>query len=173
MVAFGGVFGWVLFAGEEAGMKRMVGVCLGQSGFELAMAVGDEPQEPPAFEAVQLPIIRAGWPEAVGVEGFSTSFDPGSVLRTKPTSFAFRVRGCSMVGANIQDGDIVIGEFTPAANPGAIVVALIDGESTLKRFVMRHGRPFLVSENPNQPDLSPLSELVIQGVVHTVVHPVR
>ncbi|NOX57863.1 MAG: LexA family transcriptional regulator [Planctomycetes bacterium] len=128
---------------------------------------------PASGDVIQLPIIRAGWPEAVGVDGVSTSFDPACVLRTKPTSFAFRVRGCSMVGANIYDGDIVIGEFTPEAKPGAIVVALIDGESALKRLVIRHGRPFLVSENPNQPDLSPLSELVIQGVAHTVVHPLR
>ena len=74
-----------------------------------------------------------------------------------------------MIGAGICDDDIVIGEFTPEARPGAIVVALIDGESTLKRLVMHHGRPHLVSENPNYPDLVPLSELVIQGVVHTVL----
>jgi len=68
---------------------------------------------------------------------------------------------------------VVVGEFTPEAKPGAIVVALIDGESTLKRLVMQHGRPFLTSENPNYPDLVPLSELVIQGVVHTLVRRVR
>ena len=75
-----------------------------------------------------------------------------------------------MVGAGIYDGDFVVGEFTPEARPGAIVVALIDGQSTLKRLVVRQGRPQLVSENPNCPDPVPLSELVIQGVVHTVVH---
>jgi len=35
--------------------------------------------------------------------------------------------------------------------------------------VLRGGRPLLISENPNRPDPVPLSELVIQGVVHTVV----
>ena len=95
--------------------------------------------------------------------------DPIRVLRATPRSFALRVRGCSMVGAGIYDGDIVVGEFTPEARPGAIVVALIDGESALKRLVVHGGRPHLVSENPNCPDLVPLSELVIQGVVHTVV----
>jgi SOS-response transcriptional repressor LexA len=73
------------------------------------------------------------------------------------------------VGAGIYDGDIVVGEFTPEARPGAVVVALIDGQSTLKRLVIRGGRPMLVSENVNCPDLIPLSELVIQGVVHRVV----
>jgi len=95
--------------------------------------------------------------------------DAAAVLRAGPRSFALRVRGCSMIGAEIYDGDIVVGEFTPEARPGAIVVALIDGESTLKRWVLRGGRPLLISENPNRPDPVPLSELVIQGVVHTVV----
>ena len=78
-----------------------------------------------------------------------------------------------MVGAEIYDGDIVVGEFTPRAALGAIVVALIDGESTLKRLVMHNQHPHLASENPNCPDLVPLSELVIQGVVHTVVKRIR
>jgi repressor LexA len=99
--------------------------------------------------------------------------DPGAVLRAQRRSFALRVRGQSMVSAGICDGDIVVGEFTPEARPGAIVVALIDGESTLKRLINQAGRPYLASENPNFPDLIPLSELVIQGVVHTVVRRVR
>jgi SOS-response transcriptional repressor LexA len=78
-----------------------------------------------------------------------------------------------MANAGIYDGDIVVGEFTPEARPGAVVVALIDGESTLKRLVIHEGRPCLASENPNCPRLIPLSELVVQGVVHTVVRRVR
>jgi repressor LexA len=111
--------------------------------------------------------IPAGPPEEIA-EGCAR-LDPAAVLRATPRSFALRVRGCSMVGAGICDGDTVVGEFTPEARIGAIVVALIDGESTLKRFVMHEGRPCLVSENPNCPDFVPLSELVIQGVVHSVV----
>ncbi|HVP10309.1 MAG TPA: S24 family peptidase [Phycisphaerae bacterium] len=115
--------------------------------------------------------IPAGWPEEV-VDG-CVKLDPAALLRAKPRSFALRVRGCSMIGADIHDGDFVVGEFTPEARPGAIVVALIDGESTLKRLVIHNGRPHLVSENPNCPDFVPLSELVIQGVVHTVVKRVQ
>ncbi len=120
---------------------------------------------------IRLPTISAGWPDAV--EGGCVSLDPEAVLKAKPSSFAFQVRGSSMVGANIHDGDIVVGEFTPEARPGAIVVALIDGESTLKRLVVRQGRPYLAAENPDNPDLVPLSELVVQGVAHTVVHRLR
>lgn len=117
---------------------------------------------------IPLPMISAGWPE--GVDGGCVLLDPVAVLRANGRSFALRVRGYSMVGANIYDGDIVVGEFTPEARPGAIVVALIDGESALKRLIMHRDRPYLKSENPNCPDLVPLSELVVQGVVHTVVH---
>jgi len=95
--------------------------------------------------------------------------DPATVLQTSPHSFAFRIRGDSMADADIRDSDIVMGEFTPEARPGAIVVALIDGESRLKRLVVHQGRPHLTSISPATPHLTPLSELVIQGVVHYVV----
>lgn len=124
---------------------------------------------PSADEApIALPTIPAGWPEPPG-EG-CVKLDPAAVLRAGPRSFALRVRGYSMIGAGIYDGDIVVGEFTPEARPGAIVAALIDGESTLKRLVIHQERPHLASENPNHPDILPLSELVVQGVVHTVIH---
>lgn len=117
---------------------------------------------------IPLPTIAAGWPQEPGAG--CMALDPAAVLRATPRSFALKVRGCSMAGAGIYDGDIVVGEFTPETRPGVVVVALIDGESTLKRLVMRQGRPHLVSENPNCPDPTPMSELVVQGVVHTVVH---
>ncbi len=120
---------------------------------------------------IELPVIPAGWPEDVG-EGCVT-FDPAALFRISPRTFALRVHGPSMVNAGICDGDVGVGEFTPEARPGAIVVALVDGESTLKRLVMHHGRPHLAAENPNWPQLVPLSELVIQGVVHTLVRKVR
>lgn len=117
-----------------------------------------------------LPSISAGWPQEVG-DG-CVRLDPGLVLKASVRSFALRVRGQSMVNADIYDGDIVVGEFTPEARPGAVVVALVDGESTLKRLVGRPGRLQLVSENPSCPAPVPLNEVVIQGVVHTVVRPV-
>jgi repressor LexA len=48
---------------------------------------------------------------------------------------------------------------------GAIVAALIDGETTLKRYVVERGRPYLKAENPRYPDLVPARELKIQGVM--------
>jgi len=79
-------------------------------------------------------------------------------------TFALRVRGDSMVNAAINEGDTIILEFKDPRN-GDIVAALIDGETTLKRYVVQRGKPFLKAENPKYPDLIPAQELVIQGVM--------
>ena len=77
--------------------------------------------------------------------------------------FALKVRGDSMIGAGILSGDIVVLEFREARN-NEIVAALIDGETTLKRYVVHRGKPFLKAENPRFPNLIPAHELVIHGV---------
>ena len=79
--------------------------------------------------------------------------------------FALRVRGDSMIGAHILDGDIVLFEDSKDVHNGDIVAALIDGETTLKRYVVEHGRPYLKAENPRYPNLIPARELKIQGVM--------
>jgi len=83
--------------------------------------------------------------------------------------FALRVRGDSMIGAHILDGDVVILEDSKEVRKGDIVAALIDGETTLKRYVVEHGRPCLKAENPRYPDLIPARELKIQGVMVSLV----
>ncbi len=79
-------------------------------------------------------------------------------------TFALKVRGDSMIGAHICNGDVVVLEFREPRN-GDIVAALIDGETTLKRYVIRGNKPFLHAENPAFPDLIPARELVVQGVL--------
>ena len=98
------------------------------------------------------------------------SLDTGSVNASKDgRTFALRVRGDSMIDAHILDGDIVILEDRKDAQNGDIVAALIDGETTLKRYVMDRGRPYLKAENPQFPDLLPARELRIQGVMVSLV----
>jgi len=79
-------------------------------------------------------------------------------------TFALRVSGDSMVNAGIFEGDLVIMEFKQPKH-GDIVAALIDGETTLKRFIRQKGRVLLKAENPRYPELIPAKELVIQGVM--------
>ena len=86
--------------------------------------------------------------------------------------FALKVRGDSMIGAGINDGDLVVLEMKEPRH-GDIVAALIDEETTLKRYVTSRGRPFLKAENPRFPDLIPVRELVIQGVMVALIRKCR
>lgn len=79
-------------------------------------------------------------------------------------TFALKVRGDSMIDAHICNGDTVILEFREPRK-GDIVAALIDGETTLKRYLVEKGKPFLRAENEEFPDLIPARELLIQGVL--------
>ena len=116
----------------------------------------------------QIPLlgsIIAGSPELQdGRMDGCIDIDPTTLrLPKNARTFALKVRGDSMRNAAILEGDIVIMEFREAKH-GDIVAALIDGETTLKRFIMQNGVPYLRASNPKYPDLIPARELVIQGV---------
>ena len=66
-----------------------------------------------------------------------------------PDCFALRVRGDSMVGAGILDGDKVVVRPQPDASNGEIVVAMIEDEATVKRFHRGPDGIWLLPENPN------------------------
>lgn len=114
--------------------------------------------------------IPAGLPETIdAVEGESVAVDARAAgLRAEAQTFALRVRGDSMIGAHILDGDLAIMEIREPRHHD-IVAALLDGGTTLKRLVFNEDRPFLKAENPGYPDLIPAQELVIQGVLVMVV----
>lgn len=92
-------------------------------------------------------------------------------LQLRPTArtFALRVRGDSMIGVGILDGDLVLLENGGDPRPGQIVAALIDGQSTLKTFLLKGHKPFLRAENPKYPDLIPAADLMIQGVFRALI----
>ena len=62
--------------------------------------------------------------------------------------FLLRVRGDSMVNAGILDGDLVMVRPQHEASNGSIVVALVDGDATVKRFERQNGHVKLIAENP-------------------------
>ena len=99
--------------------------------------------------------IMAGRPiEAVEVP---ESFEVPALLRSDRPSFALRVRGDSMIGDGILDGDIVVVERREEARDGEIVVAIIDGaEATLKRFRAIEGPPAAIELRPANPDMDAL-----------------
>ena len=115
--------------------------------------------------------IPAGFPEDRRQEARGcVSIDIGTLgLRPTPRTFALEVRGDSMLGKCILDGDLVVLEHGLTPRHGDVVAALIDNESTLKTFLLNRGKPFLRAENPKYPDLIPAQELVIQGVMVALI----
>ena len=115
--------------------------------------------------------IPAGHAEelAQAAEG-CLSVDVESIgVRPTTRTFALQVRGDSMIGKHIVDGDYAIFEHGVAPQPGHVVAALIDNESTIKTFIIDRGKPYLRAENPKYPKLIPAAELVIQGVLVAVI----
>jgi repressor LexA len=90
-------------------------------------------------------------------------------IKPSPRTFALEVRGDSMIGKHIIDGDVVVVEYGQTPRHGDVVAALIDGESTLKTYVCDKGKPHLKAENPQYPKLFPAGELVIQGVMVALI----
>lgn len=127
-----------------------------------------------AIDVVDIPVygsIAAGYPdgiESAGVIGRLQIDSETAGVNRGNNAFALRVRGESMIDAGIFDGDVVILERVEPRN-GDIVAALIDGETTLKRFIRGNREaPYLKAENPNYPELHPVSELIIQGVARAI-----
>jgi len=87
--------------------------------------------------------------------------------------FAVRVKGDSMVGAGINDGDLAVVKRNPSPHSGEIVVALIEDEVTLKRFIRKGGRVILKPENDNYTDIDLTAlghnRISIMGTVQAIV----
>ncbi|MBK1792168.1 transcriptional repressor LexA [Persicirhabdus sediminis] len=127
------------------------------------------PEELDREEIIDIPVygnIAAGLAQASeqGNEG-CISIDIATLgIPRNARTFALKVHGESMIDAHICSGDTVILEFREP-RPNDIVAALIDGETTLKRYIVKRGKPYLQAENPDFPDLIPARELIIQGVL--------
>ncbi|HEX9086128.1 MAG TPA: translesion error-prone DNA polymerase V autoproteolytic subunit [Arthrobacter sp.] len=87
-------------------------------------------------------------------------------------TFLVRVSGHSMDGAGISDGDELVVDRSLTPVDGNVVVAVLDGELTIKRLRLDRGRVRLVAENPDYPDvvIPELAELSIWGVVTRCLH---
>ncbi|RBP95646.1 SOS-response transcriptional repressor LexA [Rhodobacter sp. 140A] len=105
-----------------------------------------------AVHALELPVmgrIAAGVPIEAIAEISHHIAVPGSMLSGRGEHYALEVRGDSMIGIGINDGDIVVIREQGTADNGDIVVALVDGhEATLKRYLRRGGMIALEAANP-------------------------
>ena len=97
--------------------------------------------------------VRAGFPSPA--DDLSVKrHDLNELLITHPTAtFFWRVRGASMLGAGIDDGDILVVNRALAARHGDIVVAEVDNDFTVKYLFQRNGRIKLQAADPTFPDI--------------------
>jgi repressor LexA len=129
----------------------------------------------PVGRAVAVPLlgtVAAGTPiEAVELPETVTL--PEELLGRGET-FALRVRGDSMVGEGILDGDLVVVEARPDAENGATVVALVRGEATVKKLYRERGRVQLVPANEKlAPIVARAADVEIRGIVIAVLRRYR
>jgi len=119
--------------------------------------------------------VPAGFPSPAEdyVEG-SLDLNEHLIVHREATFFV-RVKGQSMTGAGICDGDLLVVDRALEAGDGDIVVAVVDGELTVKRLSKRGGRVRLLAEHPG---FSPIEfkdgqELTVWGVVTSIVRRIK
>ena len=116
--------------------------------------------------------IAAGYPDLVESSGaiHQLRVDAQTAMRARAQNgFCLKVSGESMRDAGIFDGDHVVA-VVRSPRDGDIVIALIDGETTLKRYTKKGNEPpYLKAENSDYPELYPINELTVQGVAVSIV----
>ena len=113
----------------------------------------------------------ARWSDGVPITAAENLEDtfvlPASFVR-RNGAFMLRVKGDSMIDAAILDGDLIVVEPQPTAQNGEIVVAMIDGEATVKRFYREAGRIRLQPENRAMEPIY-VDDVTVVGRVEAVV----
>lgn len=125
------------------------------------------PEAPRRFLPMDVVRVSAGFPSPAQ-DYEEQRLDINEYLVRNPVStFFFPVRGDSMEGAEIFDGDILVVDKSVPPAHGHVVIAFVNGERLVKRLYRQHGRVALVAENPAYPVLAIQEgmELVIWGVV--------
>ncbi|MFH7325878.1 LexA family protein [Desulfurivibrio sp. C05AmB] len=94
------------------------------------------------------------------------------LVKHAAATFFVRVAGDSMIGAGIHDGDILVVDRSLEPVSGKVVIAVVNGELTVKRLQQENGLVRLVAENPNYPPIELTEETAgeIWGVVTSVIH---
>jgi repressor LexA len=121
-------------------------------------------------ETISLPIVgrvAAGVP-ITATENLEDTFVLPASFVGRNGSFMLRVKGDSMIDAAILDGDLIVVEPQPDAHNGQIVVALIDGEATVKTFYREAGRIRLQPENRTMEPIY-VDDVTVVGRVEAVV----
>ncbi len=116
--------------------------------------------------------VQAGFPSPAA-DDEEKPLDLNSYVVEHPTAtFFVKVAGDSMIGANIRRGDILVVDRSLEAQNGKIVLAVVDGEFTVKRFFKRGEMIVLEAENRDYPniEIQPGRDFQVWGVVTFVIH---
>ena len=116
--------------------------------------------------------VSAGFPSPAD-DYTEENIDLNEYLISNPFStFFLRVKGESMINAGIKDKDLIIVDKSLIAKPGNIVIAMIDGEFTIKRLSIKNDELYLKAENHNYPDFRFKNHIDVQiwGVVIYSIH---
>ncbi len=117
--------------------------------------------------------VSAGFPSPAD-DFVEDKLDLNELLIAHPSAtFFIRVDGDSMLGAGITSGDILIVDRALQPNDNNIIIAVLDGELTVKRMRLDGGRIVLMPENPDFEPLvvTPEMQFDVWGVVTSVIHP--
>lgn len=117
--------------------------------------------------------VQAGFPSPAADHADSEPLDLNSHLVRHPAStYYLRAAGCSMIGAGIHSGDLLVVDRLLEPKDGSVVIAVLDAELTVKRLCLTADGPLLVAEHPDYPPIrvDKDASFEIWGVVTTVVH---
>jgi DNA polymerase V len=116
--------------------------------------------------------VSAGFPSPAD-DYLDRNLDLNEHLIGNPTA-TFFVRACgdSMIGANINDNDILIVDRSISAENGSIIIAALNGELTVKRLKTKAGKLFLIPENDAYPrfEIHEETSFEVWGVVTYIIH---
>ena len=115
--------------------------------------------------------ISAGFPSpADDFKEIRISLDK-ELVKNKEATFYARVSGDSMIGAGLEDGDLLVIDRSLNPENGKIAICLVDGEFTVKRIKKEKNKLYLMPENKKyEPiELKEENELIIWGVVEYVI----
>jgi len=96
------------------------------------------------------------------------------LIKNKPATFFFRMRGDAMKDAGIFENDILIIDRSLKLIPGKIIVTALNGELLVRRFHKNFSSAFLIAENTQYKDinLSQFADFRVWGIVTYVIHKV-
>ena len=169
--------------GQHFGLGSLATVHKHLKGLEQKGFVRRRPHQSRALDVVAPNEARAAAVPLLGVVAAGTPIEPIETAETvslpeemlgRGETFALRVRGDSMIGDGILDGDVIVVESRRTADDGTTVVAVVRGEATVKRLYRERGR---IRLQPANDRLAPIvvraDDVEVRGIVIAVLRRYR